>query len=162
MFLNAMLLGIPKKRVIEKFDEIVEFSGLGKAIDKPIKEYSSGMKSRLGFSIAATLKPDIFIVDEALSTGDIAFQQKESERIQEMMSHAKAVIIVSHSMRFVERVCTRGIWLERGQIRFDGTAEEAVKAYRESLGINKKGKGKRVVIKRKNKDRNKSEIANKA
>lgn len=162
VFLNAMLLGIPKKRVIEKFDEIVEFSGLGKAIDKPIKEYSSGMKSRLGFSIAATLKPDIFIVDEALSTGDIAFQQKASERIQEMMSHAKAVIIVSHSMRFVERVCTRGIWLEQGQIRFDGTAEEAVKAYRESLGINKKGKGKRVVIKRKNKDKNKSEIANKA
>lgn len=149
VFLNAMLLGIPKKRVADKFEEIVEFSGLKKAIDKPVKEYSSGMKSRLGFSIAAILKPDIFIVDEALSTGDIAFQQKASERIQEMMSHAKAVIIVSHSMTFVEKVCTRGIWMERGQVRFDGTAEEAVAAYRESLGINKKApNNKRVLVQR--------------
>lgn len=149
IYLNAMLLGIPKKRVMEKYDEIVEFSGLRKAIDKPVKEYSSGMKSRLGFSIAAILKPDIFIVDEALSTGDIAFQQKASERIQEMMSHAKAVIIVSHSMNFVEKVCTRGIWMERGQIRFDGTAEEAVAAYRESLGIKKKVNNRKRVVQRK-------------
>lgn len=147
VFLNAMLLGIPRKRIQDKFDEIVEFSGIGKAIDKPVKQYSAGMKSRLGFSIAATLKPDIFIVDEALSTGDIAFQQKASERIQEMMSHAKAVIIVSHSMNFVEKVCTRGIWMERGQIRFDGTAEEAVAAYRESLGVGKET-NKKVVVRR--------------
>lgn len=137
VFLNAMLLGIPKERVEEKFDKIVEFSGIGKAIDKPMKQYSSGMRSRLGFSIAAMLQPDIFIIDEALSTGDISFQEKASERIQEMMSHAKAVIIVSHSMRFVEKVCTRGIWLERGQIRFDGTAEEAVAKYRESTKKNR-------------------------
>jgi teichoic acid transport system ATP-binding protein len=108
------------------------------------------MKSRLGFSIAAILKPDIFIVDEALSTGDIAFQQKASERIQDMMSHAKAVIIVSHSMKFVEKVCTRGIWMEQGQIRFDGSAEDAVRAYRESLGIGKNNKtNKKTVVKRK-------------
>lgn len=138
VYLNAMLLGISKQRVADKFEEIVEFSGLAKSIDKPVKLYSSGMKSRLGFSIAAILKPDIFIVDEALSTGDMAFQQKASERIQDMMSHAKAVIIVSHSMNFVEKVCTRGIWMEKGQIRFDGTAEEAVGAYRESLGIGQK------------------------
>jgi teichoic acid transport system ATP-binding protein len=149
IYLNAMLLGIPKKRVMEKYEEIVDFSGIRKSIDKPVKEYSSGMKSRLGFSIAAILKPDIFIIDEALSTGDIAFQQKASERIQEMISHAKAVIIVSHSMGFVEKVCTRGIWMEQGQIRFDGTAEEAVAAYRESLGIGKKKKKNRTVIKRK-------------
>lgn len=148
VFLNAMLLGIPKKRIQKKFDEIVEFSGIGKAIDKPVKQYSAGMRSRLGFSIAATLKPDIFIVDEALSAGDIAFQQKASERIQEMMSHAKAVIIVSHSMSFVEKVCTRGIWMEHGQIRFDGSAEEAIAAYRESLGIGKKT-NKKVILKKK-------------
>ena len=105
------------------------------------------MKSRLGFSIAAILKPDIFIIDEALSTGDMAFQQKASERIQDMMSHAKAVIIVSHSMNFVEKVCTRGIWMERGQVRFDGTAEEAVAAYRESLGISKTGNANKKVVK---------------
>ena len=147
IFLNAMLLGIPKKRVQAKYDEIVEFSGLQKSIDKPVKQYSSGMKSRLGFSIAAILKPDIFIIDEALSTGDMAFQQKASERIQDMMSHAKAVIIVSHSMNFVEKVCTRGIWMERGQVRFDGTAEEAVAAYRESLGISKTGNANKKVVK---------------
>src|SRR5690625_5410603 len=83
IFLNAMLLGIPKKRVEEKYDEIIAFSGIGKAIDKPVKEYSSGMRSRLGFSIAAVLNPDIFIIDEALSTGDLAFRQKASERIQD-------------------------------------------------------------------------------
>ncbi|MFC4025020.1 ABC transporter ATP-binding protein [Oceanobacillus longus] len=146
IFLNAMLLGIPKRRVQDKYDEIVEFSGLRKSIDKPVKQYSSGMKSRLGFSIAAILKPDIFIIDEALSTGDMAFQQKASERIQDMMEHAKAVIIVSHSMSFVEKICTRGIWMERGQVRFDGTAEEAVAKYRESLGINKKGKNPRSKV----------------
>ncbi|ALX49939.1 ABC transporter ATP-binding protein [Lentibacillus amyloliquefaciens] len=138
IYLNAMLLGIPKKRVDEKYDEIVEFSGIEGAIDKPVKEYSSGMKSRLGFSIAATLKPDIFIIDEALSTGDMAFQEKASERIQDMIESAKAVIIVSHNMNFVEKVCTRALWMEQGQVRFDGGAEEAVAKYRESIGLNNK------------------------
>ncbi|WP_339213237.1 ABC transporter ATP-binding protein [Ornithinibacillus sp. FSL M8-0202] len=132
IFLNAMLLGIPKKVVFEKYDEIVEFSGIKNAIDKPVKQYSSGMKARLGFSIAAVLKPDIFIIDEALSTGDIAFQEKASARIQEMIEGAKAVIIVSHSMAFVEKVCTRAIWMEKGTIKFDGSAEETVAKYRES------------------------------
>ncbi|WP_052400614.1 ABC transporter ATP-binding protein [Oceanobacillus jeddahense] len=138
IYLNAMLLGIPKERVDEKYDEIIEFSGIRKAIDKPVKHYSAGMKSRLGFSIAAILKPDVFIVDEALSTGDLAFQEKASVRIQEMMDHAKAVIIVSHSMGFVEKVCTRGIWMEQGQVKFDGSAEEAVAKYREAMGVQKK------------------------
>src|SRR5699024_11862565 len=92
-YLNGMLLGIPKKRIEEKYDTIVEFSELGKAIKRPVKEYSSGMRSRLGFSIAATLQPDIFIIDEALSTGDMAFRQKASERIQDMMKQAKTDII---------------------------------------------------------------------
>lgn len=134
IFLNAMLLGIPKERVFEKYDEIVEFSELKGAINMPVKNYSSGMKARLGFSIAAILKPDIFIIDEALSTGDLAFQQKASERIQDIIEQAKAVIIVSHNMKFVEQVCTRAIWMERGQIRFDGPAEEAVAKYREETG----------------------------
>lgn len=132
IFLSAMLLGIPKQRVMDRYDEIVEFSGIGKAIDKPVKEYSSGMRSRLGFSIAAILNPDIFIIDEALSTGDLAFRQKASERIQDMMELAKAVIIVSHSMSFIETVCTRAIWMENGQIVFDGPSEEAVAKYRAS------------------------------
>ncbi|MFD1020145.1 ABC transporter ATP-binding protein [Thalassobacillus hwangdonensis] len=148
IYLNAMLLGIPKKRVDEKYDEIVEFSGLGEKIKKPVKDLSSGMKARLGFSIAAILKPDIFIIDEALSTGDMAFKQKASERIQDMMERAKAVIIVSHSLSFIEQICTRGIWMEKGQVKFDGSAEEAVAKYRESQGVtNKNPKG---AIKKKN------------
>ena len=143
IYLNAMLLGIPKKRVQEKYEEIVEFSGIGNAIYRPVKTYSSGMKSRLGFSIAAVLKPDIFIIDEALSTGDVAFQQKASERIQDMMEKAKAVIIVSHSMGFVEKVCTRAIWMEQGQIIDDGPAEEIVAKYRETMT----GQKKKVVKK---------------
>jgi len=145
IFLNAMLLGIPKKRVEEKYDEIISFSGIGKAIDKPIKEYSSGMRSRLGFSIAAVLNPDIFIIDEALSTGDLAFRQKASERIQDMMESAKAVIIVSHSLNFIEKICTRAIWMENGQVVYDGVAEEAVAKYRESTGT---GTGKKTKKKR--------------
>ncbi|WP_163969611.1 ABC transporter ATP-binding protein [Oceanobacillus halotolerans] len=148
IYLNAMLLGIPKKRVDAKYDEIVEFAGLKKAIDKPVKSYSSGMKSRLGFSIAAILKPDIFIIDEALSTGDMAFKQKASERIQDMMDRAKAVIIVSHSMNFVEKVCTRAIWMEQGQIKFDGSAEEAVEKYRIATGVKKKKNNQRVPNKK--------------
>src|SRR5699024_7671454 len=115
IYLNAMLLGIPKKVVEAKYDEIVEFAGLQKRIDKAVKTYSSGMRARLGFSIAAVLKPDIFIIDEALSTGDLAFRQKATERIQEMMERAKAVIIVSHSMNFVEQICTRAIWIDQGR-----------------------------------------------
>lgn len=148
IFLNAMLLGIPKERVQEKYDEIVEFSGLGKAIDRPVKKYSSGMKSRLGFSIAAILKPDIFIIDEALSTGDMAFQQKASERIQDMMEYAKCVIIVSHSMNFVKKVCTRAIWMEQGQVVFDGDAEEAVEKYMEAQGITKNPQQRNIQRKR--------------
>ncbi|AQS57114.1 ABC transporter ATP-binding protein [Novibacillus thermophilus] len=138
IYLNGMLLGIPKKRVECEYQKIVSFSELERFINKPVKEYSSGMRSRLGFSIAATLQPDIFIIDEALSTGDMAFQQKASEKMQEMIGQAKAVIIVSHSMRFVEKVCTRVIWIDQGKIRFDGEPKEAVTQYKKLTNIEKK------------------------
>src|SRR5699024_5624286 len=137
IYLNSMLLGIPKSVIKEKYDEIVEFAGLQRRIDKPVKTYSSGMRARLGFSIAAVLKPDIFIIDEALSTGDLAFRQKATERIQEMMEGAKAVIIVSHSMRFVEQICTRAIWIDQGRLRADGDAEKVVDEYRTAMGMKK-------------------------
>ncbi|WP_306807473.1 ABC transporter ATP-binding protein [Halalkalibacter krulwichiae] len=149
IYLNGMLLGIPKEKIEADYPEIVEFSQLKQAIDKPVKEYSSGMQARLGFSIAATLQPDIFIIDEALSTGDMAFKQKASERIQDMMESAKAVIIVSHSMRFVEKICTRVIWMERGQVRFDGDPAEAVALYTESVGGTKKAAKKTTLRKKK-------------
>jgi teichoic acid transport system ATP-binding protein len=131
IYLNGMLLGIPKEKIDLEYENIISFSGLRKSIDRPVKNYSSGMQARLGFSIAATLQPDIFIIDEALSTGDMAFKQKASERIQEMMGKAKAVIIVSHSMSFVEKICTRVIWVDKGKIVFDGDPEEAISRYRE-------------------------------
>ncbi|MDV2583313.1 ABC transporter ATP-binding protein [Alkalibacillus haloalkaliphilus] len=137
IYLNGMLLNIPKDVVDRELENIIDFSGIRKSIDKPVKYYSSGMAARLGFSIAAQLKPDIFIIDEALSTGDMEFKEKASEKIQEMMESAKAVIIVSHSMRFVKQVCTRAIWMEQGQIMADGEAEEIVEQYKES--VKKKG-----------------------
>src|SRR5690625_104259 len=135
IYLNGMLLGIPKQIIDERYKEIVEFAGLQRRIDKPVKTYSSGMRARLGFSIAAVLKPDVFIIDEALSTGDLEFRQKATERIQEMMEQAKAVVIVSHSMQFVEQVCTRAIWIDQGKIRADGDAEQIVDEYRTEMGM---------------------------
>lgn len=129
VYLNGMLLGIPKAIVESNMQNIVEFSGLEKFMNRSIKYYSSGMRARLGFSIAAILQPDIFIIDEALSTGDMAFQQKASEKIQEMMEEAKAVVIVSHSMNFIKKVCTRAIWLDNGRIVMDGKSEYVVDQY---------------------------------
>ncbi|WP_096190305.1 ABC transporter ATP-binding protein [Evansella halocellulosilytica] len=151
IYLNGMLLGIPKNQIDDDYQDIVDFSELKKNIDRPVKNYSSGMQARLGFSIAATLKPDIFIIDEALSTGDMAFKQKASEKIQDMIEEAKAVIIVSHSMNFVEKVCTRAILMEKGEIRFDGNPEEAVNLYRGNLEEKKvKKKTKKKTKKKSN------------
>jgi len=146
IYLNGMLLGIPKRRIQENYNEIVDFSELGKRIDEPIKQYSSGMKSRLGFSIAAILEPDIFIIDEALSAGDLYFNQKASEKIQEMISLAKAVIVVSHSMGFVEKVCTRAIWFNQGEIMSDGEPTQIIKEYRQHVQkVKREEKAQRVI-----------------
>ncbi|WP_243131604.1 ABC transporter ATP-binding protein [Desulfallas thermosapovorans] len=132
IYLNGLMLGLPKKRITMLYDDIVKFAGLEKFIDTPVKYYSSGMRSKLGFSIATMVEPDVFIIDEALSAGDLSFYEKASGRIQEMISASRAVMVVTHSMGFVEKVCTRAIWLEKGQVKFDGDAKEAVKRYREN------------------------------
>ncbi|HEV8711943.1 MAG TPA: ATP-binding cassette domain-containing protein, partial [Candidatus Binatia bacterium] len=133
IYLNGMMLGMPKHRVQDVSADIVAFSGLAKFIEEPIKHYSQGMRSKLGFSIAAMLEPDIFIIDEALGAGDIAFYEKASDKIQELITRAKAVIIVTHSLAFVEQVCTRALWLNGGTVQFDGDPKEAVRRYRQSL-----------------------------
>lgn len=130
IYLNGMMLGIPWRVIEELEEEIIDFAELRKGIHQPVKEYSSGMKSRLGFSIAAVIQPDIFIVDEALSAGDISFRAKAATRMQEMLEDAKTVILVSHSMKMVKKVCTRVIWLQDGMIRYDGKPKTAVKEYR--------------------------------
>ncbi len=133
IFLNGMMLGIPKKRLAKLYESIVEFSGLEKFIDEPLKHYSWGMRSRLGFSIAAMIEPDIFIIDEALSAGDAAFSERASAKIQELITRAKAVIVVTHNMEFVEKVCTRAVWMDAGKVQFVGNPVDAVHRYRQSL-----------------------------
>ena len=116
------------------YGDIVAFADLGKFIDEPVKHYSSGMRSRLAFSIAAAVKPDIFLVDEVLSVGDATFYERASVKIQEIITQAKVVLVVTHSLNFVEKVCTRAIWLDKGMIQFDGDPREAIRQYRHSLG----------------------------
>ena len=133
IYLNGMMMGIPKDEIIRLEEEIIGFAELEKAIHKPVKEYSSGMKSRLGFSIAAMLKPDVFVVDEALSAGDMAFREKATNRMQEMLADAKTVVLVTHTLGMVEKVCTRAIWLQEGKVRYDGDPKEAVALYKGSV-----------------------------
>ncbi len=137
IYLNGMMLGIPRKVIRGIEDEIVEFAELEKFIHRPVKQYSSGMKSRLGFSIAAMLKPDILIVDEALSAGDLAFQEKATMKMQEMLEEAKAVVIVTHSLEIVEKVCNRAIWLQSGEVKYDGEPADTVRLYKEMASEHK-------------------------
>lgn len=133
IFLNGMLMGMPKAKIIAAYDEIVAFSELEQYINEPLKRYSSGMKARLGFSIAAMLDPDIFIIDEALSVGDTAFHAKATVKMQSLIEKAKTVLIVTHNMDFVTQVCTRAMWISGGIIRADGMPADVVAEFRNSL-----------------------------
>ena len=130
IYLNGMMIGIPKKRLKELKDNIIDFAELRDDIDKPIKSYSSGMRSKLGFSIAAAVQPELFIIDEALSAGDASFQKKASETIQAMIKKAEAVLVVTHSLDFVEKVCTRALLFDHGRLLFDGSPKDTVERYR--------------------------------
>jgi len=121
IYLNGAILGIPKTEIKRKFDEIVSFAELEEFIDTPIKRYSSGMKVRLGFAIATSADADILIVDEVLAVGDLAFQRKCFDRMEDMIKRqGKTVLLVSHNIRQVERLCTRVLMLDRGKIAEDG------------------------------------------
>jgi teichoic acid transport system ATP-binding protein len=133
IYLNGLMIGIPKRKLLDIYPDIVAFSGIKDAIDQPVKNYSNGMRARLGFSIAAMIKPDIFIIDEVLSAGDMSFYEKAVNRIQELMVTAKAVIVVTHNMVFVEKVCTRAICIEKGFIEFSGNPGEVITNYRQLL-----------------------------
>ena len=116
IFLNGAILGYSKSHLESKYDEIVAFSGLGKFIEMPIRNYSSGMEMRLAFSIATVVNPEILIVDEILSVGDAAFQEKSYARMMEMMSGGTTVFFVSHSMPQVRQMCNKVLWLEHGRV----------------------------------------------
>jgi len=107
----------------EKYDEIVEFSELGDFIHVPVKNYSSGMRARLGFSIATMVEPDVLILDEVLSVGDVKFRKKSEARIKEMFAKGITVLFVSHNLKQVRSLCTRAIWLEKGHVVEDGPVE---------------------------------------
>ena len=130
IFLNGYVLGYTKNEIKEKFDEIVEFSELQDFLDVPIKNFSSGMIARLGFSIATIVRPDILIVDEILSVGDFKFQEKCEKRIADMMSGGTTVIIVSHSIEQIERLCDRVLWLEKGVCKAIGKTAEICEMYK--------------------------------
>lgn len=129
IFLNGTVLGHSKKYIREHFDEIVAFAELEKFLDSPIKNFSSGMRARLGFSVATTVKPDILIVDEILAVGDYAFQQKCMKRMNEMMSAGTTLLFVSHSLEQVRSLCQHAIWIDNGEIQKIGETREVCDAY---------------------------------
>ena len=132
IFLNGSVLGFDRNFMKEKYDEILDFAELRDFENVAIKNFSSGMVARLGFAIATLVKPDILIVDEILAVGDFRFQQKCERRIVEMMAGGTTVIIVSHSIDQIERLCSRVIWLEKGKILMSGPTEEVCSKYKQS------------------------------
>jgi len=133
IFLNGSILGMTKKEITSKFDEIVEFSGVEQFIDQPVKNYSSGMYVRLGFSIAINVDPDILVVDEVLAVGDSEFQEKCFQKFRDFKKAGKTVILVSHSMETVSEMCTNAAWLNKGDLMAVGKAAPTIKAYLDSL-----------------------------
>ncbi len=129
VYLNGAILGMKKVEIDEKFDDIVDFSGVAKFIDTPVKRYSSGMFVRLAFAVAAHLEPEIMIVDEVLAVGDAAFQKRCLGKMEDVSKTGRTVLFVSHNMGAVETLCTRGVYLEDGQVAFDGPVHEAVSQY---------------------------------
>ncbi|MDR0499889.1 MAG: ABC transporter ATP-binding protein [Coriobacteriales bacterium] len=131
VFLNGAVLGYSKQYMAERYDEIISFAELEQFQDVAIKNYSSGMKARLGFSIATITKPEILIVDEILSVGDFLFKEKSEARIKELMGGGTTVLLVSHSLRQIETLCNRVLWLKSGRLIMDGDALEVCRAYEE-------------------------------
>lgn len=129
IFLNGCVLGHSEKFMQEHFDEIVEFAELGKFLDSPLKNFSSGMRARLGFSIATMVKPDILIVDEILSVGDYKFRQKCEKRMNEMLAGGTTLLYVSHSIDEVKQLCDHALWIEKGVARMQGEATAVCDAY---------------------------------
>ena len=129
IMLNGAILGYSKEFLESKYDEIVAFSELGQFIESPIRNYSSGMLARLAFSIASIVEPEILIVDEILSVGDTEFQEKSRTRMMELMSGGTTVLFVSHSMDQIREMCNRAVWLDHGEVKMIGGADEVCDAY---------------------------------
>jgi len=129
IFLNGTILGLRRKEIQQKFDQIVEFSELERFIDTPVKRYSSGMHVRLGFAIAASIEPEIMLVDEVLAVGDASFRQKSLERINELLETGVSVVFVSHNLWLVQALCSKAVYLEKGKLKYIGETSEVVAMY---------------------------------
>ncbi len=135
ILLNGLLMGFSKQQMLEREQRIIEFAEIGDFIDVPIKQYSSGMYTRLAFSVASEVDPDILVLDEILAVGDIAFQKKCFQRLKGFRESGKTIIFVSHSPEQVSDMCDRALLLDAGRLMFLGDAQEAVSLYREALHV---------------------------
>lgn len=135
VFLNGAILGYPRKVLESKYDEIVEFSELPQFMDVPVRNFSSGMVARLAFSIATIVEPQILLVDEILSVGDPPFQVKSEQKMLNMIQNGATVVFVSHSLNEVERICTKLLWIDHGEMKMQGPVDEVLGAYREYCHI---------------------------
>lgn len=133
IFLNGTILGYSKEFIESKFDDIVEFSELDDFLDSPVKNFSSGMKTRLSFSIATVMEPDILIVDEILAVGDALFRKKCMERMNKMLSHGTTLLLVSHNISDIEKMCQKAMWINRGKIIMSGDAADVCRQYQENI-----------------------------
>lgn len=131
IFLYGAMLGYSKNFLKEKYQEIVDFADIGEFINVPVKNYSSGMRARLGFAIATIVEPDILILDEVLAVGDAKFRKKSEQKIMDMFDKGVTVLFVSHTEQQVRNLCTRAILLEKGHLTADGTVDEVIEKYRE-------------------------------
>jgi teichoic acid transport system ATP-binding protein len=129
IMIGGLALGLSKQEVRERFDEIVEFAGIGDFVYLPMQAYSSGMGARLRFAISSAARPDILLIDEALATGDAEFREKSKARIDEIRQDAGTVFLVSHSLAAIQEMCSRVLWIHEGQLRMDGPTNEVCEAY---------------------------------
>lgn len=130
IFLNGAILGMTKKEITEKFETIVDFSGVGEFIDQPVKNYSSGMYVRLGFSVAIHVDPDVLLVDEVLAVGDENFQLKCFEKFNELKARGKTIVLVSHALGSMVEMCDRIAWIQNGDLKAIGSPDEIISLYR--------------------------------
>ncbi|MBI1319457.1 MAG: ATP-binding cassette domain-containing protein [Candidatus Hydrogenedens sp.] len=133
VYLNASLLGVPTSVIEGCFDKIVDWSGMSEFIDMEVRHYSSGMKARLGFAVAAELRPDVLLVDEVLSVGDADFRRRCDQRFEEFVAQGTTIVLVTHSLQLVRERCTRALWLDKGTVRLIGDPDEVLSAYQADL-----------------------------
>ena len=129
VYLNGTILGMKKNEIDNKFEDIIQFSGVEKFIDTPVKRYSSGMKVRLAFSVAAFLEPEILLIDEVLAVGDIEFQKKCLNKMNDLSNSGRTIFFVSHNMAAISSLCTKGILIKRGNLIYQGEIEDVINKY---------------------------------